>query len=417
MEADVVTAMDYYPFGMSMPGRTYTANSTSYRYGFNGKEKDLETTGTSTYDYGFRIYNPALARFLSMDPLTKSYPWFSPFQYASNNPVVLVDLDGMEGTDPPDLRVNIFIFPSNLFDLKGGNIAQISGFLQAKAQELLGNKIIAIQADNTAHAYNQIFSLKTAGAFQHISNMVFETHGHEGLGFSVGTSSNYENKSSKSDLKVLTAEVEGYVVIMGCQLGMNIGGFMNNTAKAINKKVIASQGWVMDYPGMFNDKVGMEKGIEIGVGWAWDNVPSFKNWVYSQLSDQEILKIVVADLFGIDTDVIIKKEVKDRIIKEIAPLTNLMDGDVSPSGTPDIFFDPFYYNPNNPKNAKIFERVGKWNVFTANGKSEEFTLKFDSDGDVFRTSVPFYETAFGKEYKNMVDKVKEIMKTVPLSKI
>ena len=43
----------------------------AYRYGFNGKELDPEGMGggQSTYDYGFRIYNPALGKFLSVDPL------------------------------------------------------------------------------------------------------------------------------------------------------------------------------------------------------------------------------------------------------------------------------------------------------------------------------------------------------------
>jgi hypothetical protein len=49
---------------MVMPGRKYQAAGGLYRYGFNGKEKDNETTGSSTYDYGFRIYSPAIARFL-----------------------------------------------------------------------------------------------------------------------------------------------------------------------------------------------------------------------------------------------------------------------------------------------------------------------------------------------------------------
>jgi RHS repeat-associated protein len=95
--ADVVTANDYYPFGMNMPGRKFTQPNSSYRYGFNGKEQDKETTGTSTYDYGFRIYNPALGRFLSVDPLAKSYPWFTPYQFASNTPIQAIDIDGKEG--------------------------------------------------------------------------------------------------------------------------------------------------------------------------------------------------------------------------------------------------------------------------------------------------------------------------------
>ena len=93
---DIVSSNDYFPFGSQMVGRTF--NSPSYKYGFNGKEKDDEGMGggSSTYDYGFRIYNPSIAKFLSVDPLTKSYPWYTPYQFAGNKPIVAIDLDGLE---------------------------------------------------------------------------------------------------------------------------------------------------------------------------------------------------------------------------------------------------------------------------------------------------------------------------------
>ncbi|HWJ29474.1 MAG TPA: polymorphic toxin type 43 domain-containing protein, partial [Flavisolibacter sp.] len=93
--ADVASAQDYYPFGMEMPGRVYTPSK--YRYGFNGKESDneLKTQGNQ-YDYGKRVYDPRVSKFLSVDPLAKGYPWFSPYQYCGNSPVTFRDLDGME---------------------------------------------------------------------------------------------------------------------------------------------------------------------------------------------------------------------------------------------------------------------------------------------------------------------------------
>jgi RHS repeat-associated protein len=96
--ANVVSAQNYYAFGMIMPGKSYS--SDKYRYGFNGKEKDDEGLGGggSTYDYGFRIYNPAIGRFLSIDPLTKGYPELTPYQFASNSPIENIDLDGLEAT-------------------------------------------------------------------------------------------------------------------------------------------------------------------------------------------------------------------------------------------------------------------------------------------------------------------------------
>ena len=95
-EVQVASAADYYPFGWEMPGRKY--NSQNYRYGFNGKEKDQdgEFGSITNYDYGFRIYNPAIGKFLSVDPLTSSYPQLTPYQFASNTPISGIDLDGLE---------------------------------------------------------------------------------------------------------------------------------------------------------------------------------------------------------------------------------------------------------------------------------------------------------------------------------
>lgn len=93
---DVLSATDYYAFGSPMPGRQF--NNGSYRYGFNGKENDPETVGTGqgTQDYGLRIYNPALGRFLSIDPLSRNFPWFSPYHFAGNTPIQAIDLEGAE---------------------------------------------------------------------------------------------------------------------------------------------------------------------------------------------------------------------------------------------------------------------------------------------------------------------------------
>jgi RHS repeat-associated protein len=80
-----------------MPGRKFTQANSSYRYGFNGKENDNEVKGEGNQqDYGMRIYDPRLVRFLSVDPIGKSYPMLTPYQFASNSPIAGVDLDGLE---------------------------------------------------------------------------------------------------------------------------------------------------------------------------------------------------------------------------------------------------------------------------------------------------------------------------------
>jgi RHS repeat-associated protein len=88
--AVVLSATDFFPFGMAMPGRSTDAK---HRYGFNGKETDPET---GIQDYGMRWYLPNLGRFPSVDPITKKYPELTPYQFAGNTPIQAIDLDGLE---------------------------------------------------------------------------------------------------------------------------------------------------------------------------------------------------------------------------------------------------------------------------------------------------------------------------------
>lgn len=58
--------LDYLPFGMRMSTRS--SNSSTYRFGFNGKGSDDEIKGFgNSYNFGAGIYNPRVARFLSVD--------------------------------------------------------------------------------------------------------------------------------------------------------------------------------------------------------------------------------------------------------------------------------------------------------------------------------------------------------------
>jgi RHS repeat-associated protein len=91
----IVSAQDYYPFGMLQPGRSY--NVGGYRFGFNGKENDNEVKGLGNQiDYGARVYDPRIGKFLSVDPLCDQYPWYTPYQFAGNSPIANVDIDGKE---------------------------------------------------------------------------------------------------------------------------------------------------------------------------------------------------------------------------------------------------------------------------------------------------------------------------------
>jgi RHS repeat-associated protein len=92
--ADVVTATDYYAFGMVMPGRSFEV-AGAYRYGFNGKEKE-DGINIDNYDFGARIYDGRVGRWLSVDPLAIKYPGDSPFIFGFNTPISFRDSDGNE---------------------------------------------------------------------------------------------------------------------------------------------------------------------------------------------------------------------------------------------------------------------------------------------------------------------------------
>jgi RHS repeat-associated protein len=91
--ATVVSTADYSPFGVQLDERTVSAES--YRYGFNGMEKDDEMKGNgNSYDFGARMHDPRVGRFLSLDPLEMKIPHASPYIYCLNNPDLLIDPDG-----------------------------------------------------------------------------------------------------------------------------------------------------------------------------------------------------------------------------------------------------------------------------------------------------------------------------------
>ena len=88
-----VASDDYDPWGMLMDGRSYNAGQADARYKFTGKEKDTETG----LDYfGARYYDSRIGRWLSVDPLAEKFPNTNPYNYCLNNPIMIVDPNGLD---------------------------------------------------------------------------------------------------------------------------------------------------------------------------------------------------------------------------------------------------------------------------------------------------------------------------------
>ena len=81
---------DYYAFG----GLMSTSSRQSVQpYKYNGKELDSKG-GLDWYDYGARMYDAALGRFMKTDRFSEKYVSLSPYQYGANNPVNNIDVNG-----------------------------------------------------------------------------------------------------------------------------------------------------------------------------------------------------------------------------------------------------------------------------------------------------------------------------------
>jgi RHS repeat-associated protein len=136
---------------MDMPNRTFGGAG---RYGFNGKERDKDMHSLTAYDYGFRIYNPAIGKFLSVDPLTKSYPELTPYQYASNRPIDGIDLDGLE------VDLNSFM----IMQYRGTTKFEVTGEATIKLQ------ILNLSAQSNKDLNISSYSYDVKNAYQDLLN-------------------------------------------------------------------------------------------------------------------------------------------------------------------------------------------------------------------------------------------------------
>lgn len=107
---DIIEENNYYAFGLEHQGYNNTpkfafGNTTAEQYKYNGKELQDELA-LNFYDYGARNYDPALGRWMNIDPLAEKMRRHSPYNYAFNNPVYFIDPDGMAPGDFYDQQGN-----------------------------------------------------------------------------------------------------------------------------------------------------------------------------------------------------------------------------------------------------------------------------------------------------------------------
>ena len=111
---DIEEQNDYYQFGKHIDDPNSQLSDNRYHY--NGKENQ-EFFDLPYLDYGARLYDPHICRWLSIDPMAENYKDINPYVFCANNPIKYIDLDGRLLGDPiknPEIRRNQ---ASNLFGL------------------------------------------------------------------------------------------------------------------------------------------------------------------------------------------------------------------------------------------------------------------------------------------------------------
>lgn len=103
VSGNIIEENHYYAYGLKITGISSRKlgdageGKLSNPYLYNGKEMLDEDTDLNWLDYGFRNYDPQIGRFPQLDPLTHDYPFLTPYQYASCDPITNIDIDGLEG--------------------------------------------------------------------------------------------------------------------------------------------------------------------------------------------------------------------------------------------------------------------------------------------------------------------------------
>lgn len=103
---------NYYPFGLKHKGyNTSTSplgNDVAQKWSFLGQERQDEF-GLNWLTFRYRNYMPDIGRFFGSDPISEEFLTISNYQFAHNNPIWKVEIEGLEGAVSPEIPGSIDI--------------------------------------------------------------------------------------------------------------------------------------------------------------------------------------------------------------------------------------------------------------------------------------------------------------------
>jgi len=183
-QLEIIEENNYYPFGLKHKGYndmvSSFGNSTAQRWKFGGKEFD-ESLEIDSYDFGARNYDPAIGRWMNIDPLAEQMRRHSPYNYAFDNPIWFIDPDGMKPFDWRDKNGNL------VYDAQKGQYTKYA----TADHKRFGNALLKTSAGR--EQFNKLVN----------SNIPITTTISSGKGPSSGTSFILGNTTRTKDGKTL----------------------------------------------------------------------------------------------------------------------------------------------------------------------------------------------------------------------
>jgi RHS repeat-associated protein len=190
IKSPVIASNDYYPFGLTF--NSYTReNSVTNQYQYNSKELQDELN-IGWMDYGARMYDPAIGRWMVIDPLAGLSRRWSPYTYAYDNPIRFIDPDGMYATEEwkkdngvtDDDVVNVYTAEPDQEQSEKGNSVGIAAYGEkSKDKNTFEQRKQGFGTDKSysVHTGNEfINSLVKASESGPITRLIVGSHGSGG---------------------------------------------------------------------------------------------------------------------------------------------------------------------------------------------------------------------------------------------
>jgi RHS repeat-associated protein len=185
---------DYSAFGVLLPERT--VEGAFYRSGFQGQERDDEVKGEgNSVNYSYRMHDPRVGRFFAVDPLAPKYPHNSPYAFSENVVIHMIELEGLEITNP-----RIYVNPQggngNLLVILSGEEFYSSGLNKGEQkpeketfpallfQSSMNNGIMeksgfdVVYASNVENALELVKEYMNYIGASELDNLVYSDHGN-----------------------------------------------------------------------------------------------------------------------------------------------------------------------------------------------------------------------------------------------